>query len=88
MLSLFQHKRKHLWVAPSAAIEGFEEYYKVANRVNHSYLPFNAYDDEGNPLPAPQRNSAVVGGQGYVQQLQVAQNEMMMASGQYQAPVW
>ncbi|HVY53956.1 MAG TPA: portal protein, partial [Gammaproteobacteria bacterium] len=73
------------WVAPSAAIEGFEEYYKTANRVNHSYLPFNAYDDEGNQLPAPQRNSAVVGGQGYVQQLQVAQNEMMMASGQYQA---
>lgn len=73
------------WVAPSAAIEGFEEYYRTANRVNHSYLPFNAYDDEGNQLPAPQRNSAVVGGQGYVQQLQVAQNEMMMASGQYQA---
>lgn len=73
------------WVAPSAAIEGFEEYYKTANRVNHSYLPFNAYDDEGNQLPAPVRNSAVVGGQGYVQQLQVAQNEMMMASGQYQA---
>lgn len=73
------------YVAPSAAIEGFEEYYKTANRVNHSYLPFNAYDDEGNPLPAPQRNMGVQGGQGYVQQLQVAQNEMMMASGQYQA---
>ena len=73
------------WVAPALSIEGFEEYYKTANRVNHSYLPFNAYDDEGNPLPAPQRNSAISSGQGYVQQLQVAQNEMMMASGQYQS---
>ena len=73
------------WVAPSAAIEGFEEYYKVANRVNHSYLPFNAYDDEGNALPPPQRAGIINSGQGYVQQMQVAQNELMMASGQYQA---
>lgn len=73
------------WVAPSAAIEGFEEYYKTANRVNHSYLPYNAYDDDGNQMQPPQRNSAVSGGQGYVQQMQVAQNELMMASGQYQA---
>ncbi len=73
------------WVSASAAIEGFEEYYKTANRQNHSYLPFNAYDDDGNQLPAPQRNSAISSGQGYVQQMQVAQNELMMASGQYQA---
>src|SRR5690606_7347840 len=44
-----------------------------------------AYDDEGNLLPSPQRNSVVAGSQGYVQQMQVAQNELMMASGQYQA---
>lgn len=73
------------WVAPSAAIEGFEEYYKTANRVNHSYLPFNAYDDDGQQLPPPQRNSIINGSQGYVQQMQVAQNELMMASGQYQS---
>ena len=73
------------WVAPSAAIEGFEEYYKTANRVNHSYLPYNAYDDDGNQMQAPVRNSAISSGQGYVQQMQVAQNELMMASGQYQA---
>ena len=73
------------WVAPSAAIEGFEEYYKTANRVNHSYLPYNAYDDDGNLMQAPQRNSAISSGTGYIQQMQVAQNELMMASGQYQA---
>lgn len=73
------------WVAPSAAIEGFEEYYKTANRVNHSYLPYNAYDDDGQQLQAPVRNSAINSGNGYVQQMQVAQNELMMASGQYQA---
>lgn len=73
------------YIAATAAIENFEDYYKTSNRVNHSYLPYNAYDDEGNQLPAPVRNSAISSGQGYVQQMQVAQNELMMASGQYQA---
>lgn len=75
------NSKSHLFLAGVGMIPT----HNTANRVNHSYLPFNAYDDEGNQLPAPVRNSAVVGGQGYVQQLQVAQNEMMMASGQYQA---
>lgn len=76
---------KSPWVAASAAIEGFEEYYKTANRVNHSYVPFNAYDDEGNQLPPPARNKSVDSGTGYINQMQIAQNELMMASGQYQA---
>lgn len=73
------------WIAPSAAIEGFEEYYKSSNRVNHSYIPYNAIDEDGNPIPAPTRNAAPQSSQGYVQQMQVAQNELMMVSGQYQA---
>lgn len=73
------------WIAASAAIEGYEEYYKSANRVNHAYMPFNAIDDEGNPIPAPTRPAAPQASPAYVQQMQIAQNEMMMASGQYQA---
>lgn len=76
---------KSPWVAPSAAIEGYEEYYKTANRVNHSYLPYNALDDDGNPIPAPTRPAAPQASPAYVQQMQIAQNEMMMVTGQYQA---
>ena len=76
---------KSPWIAPSQAIEGFEEYYKTANRVNHSYLPYNAIDEDGNPIPPPQRPAAPQASPAYVEQLKIAQNEMMMVSGQYQA---
>lgn len=72
-------------VAPMNAIEGFEEYYKTANTVNHSFLPYNEYDEDGNKLSAPQRMQPPQPGAAYVQQMQIAQNEMMMVSGQYQA---
>lgn len=76
---------KSPWVAATAAIEGYEEYYKTANRVNHSYIPYNAIDEDGNPLPAPVRPAAPQASPAYVQQMQIAQNEMMMVTGQYQA---
>src|SRR5216684_3427439 len=71
--------------AAGDAIEGYEEYYKNANLNNSSYLPFNAYDDEGRSLPPPDRMPAPQSSPAYVQQMQIAQNEMMMVSGQYQA---
>lgn len=73
------------WLAPARAIEGFEEYYKTANQQNHSYLPYNHMDDDGNPIPAPSRPSAPQASPAYVEQLKIAQDEMMMVSGQYQA---
>ncbi len=71
--------------ASGDAIEGYEEYYKAANLNNAAYLPFNAYDDEGRALPPPDRMPAPQSSPAYVQQMQIAQNEMMMVSGQYQA---
>lgn len=73
------------WIAASAAIEGFEEYFKTANTINHSYLPYNAYDDEGRELPPPQRPAPPQPSPAYVQRMELSINEMMMASGQYQA---
>ncbi len=73
------------WVAASAAVENFEEYYKTANRINHAYLPYNAIDDDGNPIPAPTRPAPPQASEAYVKGMEIAENEMMMASGQYQA---
>ena len=73
------------WIAPSAAIEGFEEYYRLANKNNYAYLPYNHIDEDGTPIPAPTRPAAPQASPAYVQQMQIAQNEMMMVSGQYQA---
>jgi hypothetical protein len=72
-------------VASGDAVEGYEEYYKTANTVNHAWIPYNAYDEEGRQLPPPQRMAAPQSSPAYVQQMQIAQNEMMMVSGQYQA---
>jgi hypothetical protein len=73
------------WLAPAKAIEGYEEYYKTANRTNHSYLPYQHMDEDGNPIPPPSRPAAPQSSPAYVEQMQIAQNEMMMASGQYQS---
>jgi len=73
------------WLAPMAAVEGLEEYWKTANNVNHAWLPWNHVDEDGNAIPAPVRPQAPQSSPGYVQQMQIAQNEMMMVSGQYQA---
>lgn len=71
--------------ASPQAIEGFEDLYSRANIDNLPVLPFNEYDDEGRKLSPPQRIQAPVSSPAYVQQMEIAQNEMMMVSGQYQA---
>jgi hypothetical protein len=71
--------------AAAAAIEGYEDQYANANVVNASVLVYNAYDDEGRALPPPDRLPPPQSSPAYVQQMQIAQNEMMMVSGQYQA---
>jgi len=76
---------KSPYIAAQAAIEGYEEYYKTANTTNSSYLPYNHIDDDGNPIPPPKREPPPQPGLAYVQQMQIAQNEMMMSSGQYQS---
>ncbi len=76
---------KSPWVASVEAIEGFEEYYKTANTKNHSVLLHRAFDDDGNPLPEPKRPQPPQPSLAYIKGMEIAQNEMMMASGQYQA---
>ena len=73
------------WLAPMAAVEGLEEYWKTANTSNHAWLPWNHIDEDGQPIPPPVRPAAPQSSPAYVQQMQIAQNEMMMVSGQYQA---
>lgn len=73
------------YVGPAAAREGYEQYWNNANTANYSYLPFNHLDDEGNPIPAPQRQQPPVMASAYMQGMQVAAEEMKMASGQYDA---
>lgn len=72
------------WVAAAESVENFQQVWDTANTENHAVLPFNARDDAGQPLPPPQRTDPPQMGQAYVQGIQIAQNEMMLVSGQYQ----
>lgn len=71
------------FIAPAEAIENLEEYWKTANTINHSVLPYNAIREDGSIIPMPERAQAPVMATAYVQGMQIAQQEMMMVSGQY-----
>jgi hypothetical protein len=72
-------------LAPNEAVEGFEKYWDRANLENLPYLPYNHLDEAGNIIPKPERMNPPVASQLFLQGMQVASNEMNMASGQYEA---
>lgn len=73
------------WVAAARAIEGLETYWETANRTNPAVLPYNDLDDTGKPINPPQRQQPPTTAPVFLQGMQDAQQQMMMASGQYQA---
>jgi hypothetical protein len=76
---------KSPYLAPVEAIEGLENYWATANTQNHAYLPYNHADEQGNPIPQPQRQQPPSSAPVFLEGMQAAEHEMMMASGQYEA---
>lgn len=76
---------KSPYIAPVEAIEGLENYWASANTQNHSYLPYNHADENGNPIPKPERQQPPSSAPAYLDGMQVAERELMMSSGQYEA---
>ena len=73
------------YIVASEAVEGYEDMWGTANTENYAYLPWNAKDENDQPLPQPQRLPQPTMPQAYLQGMQVTQQEMMMVSGQNQA---
>lgn len=73
------------YMAASEALEGHEELWQAANLETRAYLPYNAYDAEGNALPMPQRQSPAIMPAAQVQLLQLSTEQMRAASGQQNA---
>lgn len=76
---------KSPWTGPLAAIVGNEVQWNNANRSNASYLGYNHLDDEGNPLPKPERPEPPGTSPAFLAGMQIAAKELEMASGQYEA---
>lgn len=76
---------KSPFVAAARSIEGYESYWSTANTENYSVLPYNDVDDTGTPIQRPERAPAPVMAPAYVSGMEVARQELMEVSGQYQA---
>jgi len=73
------------YVAPAEAIEGYADVWKTANTENHSFLPYNHLDSDGNPLPAPQRQMPTTVEAGLNQIAMGASEDIKSETGQYDA---
>lgn len=73
---------KQPYMASVQAIDGFEDYYKNANRINYSYMPFNGLDEQGNAIAPPMREQPPQMAPAYINGMQIAGEEMKMVSGQ------
>jgi hypothetical protein len=75
---------KSQWMAPAAATEG-QEQWKTANTENHAVLLWNHLDEDGNPIPPPERIDPPQVSPANLQGMQDAERQAMMVSGQFQA---
>lgn len=71
--------------APARAIKGYEQYWQSANIENLPVLPYNDMAEDGQPIAAPMREEPPRAAEAFTVGMQAAAQEMMMASGQYQA---
>lgn len=73
------------YLAPIEAINGFDAIWKQANNENRAYLPYNAFDENGTPIPRPERQPASVLPSAQIEMLRLSTEEMRAASGQQNA---
>ena len=71
------------WVAPTEAIAGHEQDYADANRKNIAVLTYNHKDEEGNPVPTPQRTPPPGISPGWQQMLQNTEHGIEASVGMY-----
>ena len=76
---------KSPYLVADEVLEGHEDVWKSANLETRAYLPWNAYDSEGNQLPKPSREAPPQMSVGQVQLLQLSTEQMRAASGQQNA---
>lgn len=73
------------WAVPWESIENFQDEWARANTSNQAYLPYNALDQEGRPLPPPSRQAPPPVAAAFVQGGMVALNDIQASIGMYQA---
>ena len=74
------------WLAAAEAVEGYEEYYNNANVQTTPWLPWKQWNDDGTrENDRPQRIEPPASATAYNQAMQIAEQQMMKVTGQYEA---
>lgn len=76
---------KSPYVARIDAIQGREEQWATANVKNWSVLLYNGVDEQGQPIPRPEREQPPQMAQAYIQGMTIAREDLRAVTGQYQA---
>ena len=76
---------KSPYIAPIEAIADYMTYWETANTVNHSVLPYKGVNEQGQPIPAPQRQQPPSSAPVFMEGAAAAEQDMQLASGQYDA---
>lgn len=75
------------WLAAVEAVEGHEGKWRMANRGNLSYLPWNSLDEQGNPVAKPERIAPAGISPGWTQLSERSKLDIQSALGMYQASI-
>lgn len=76
---------KSPFIIPFESVENFEGEWAAANTSSKAYLPYNALDSEGKPLPAPTRLAPPQIPAAFLQSAQMASDDMQAAIGMYKS---
>jgi hypothetical protein len=76
---------KSPWIASVRAIRGLEPLWDRASLESRAYLPYNDIDEQGQPIPAPQRMNLTVNLQMHIAGAQQALHDLEATIGMYQA---
>lgn len=76
---------KSPWIAAGESVEGHEEVWGSSNIENRAFLPWNAFGENGEPLPKPERVQPAAMATAQVQMLQLSVEQARAASGQQNA---
>jgi Phage P22-like portal protein len=80
-----QPKAPYLIAAES--VESHEQEWARANRSNQAYLPFNAFSEDGQPIPPPRRSEPPQIPAAFAQGAQFADNDLQNSVGMYRANI-
>ena len=73
------------WLIADEAVEGHEDEFGAANRENLPFLRYNAFREDGQPIPEPQRQFPVGANSALINQMQSSDADIQATIGQFAA---